>query len=142
MFFKAAALVPRVKSSDFKLELKGRFCHGEQTKLRARRVDQGLGKRHARRCRGVSGLWGTLKEGFASSSAIAKAQLDPSTNELIEAEIADLETSEGRSAVQEALRREGYSGRHCEGLGHQCVVHSPLSKRRDIVVESVVLKRA
>jgi len=56
-----------------------------------------------------SGLWGTLKEGFASSSEIAKAQLDPGTNELIKAAIADLETSEGRSSVQEALRK-GFAG--------------------------------
>jgi len=56
-----------------------------------------------------SGLWGTLKEGFASSSEIARAQLDPGTNELIKAAIADLETSEGRSSVQEALRK-GFAG--------------------------------
>ena len=56
-----------------------------------------------------SGLWGTLKEGFASSSEIAKAQLHPGTNELIKAAIADLETSEGRSSVQEALRK-GFAG--------------------------------
>jgi hypothetical protein len=52
-----------------------------------------------------SGLWGTLKEAFASSSAIAASKRDPGTNELIKAAIADLETSEGRSAVQEALRK-------------------------------------
>jgi len=53
-----------------------------------------------------SGLWGMLKEGFASSMAIAKTKLDPGANELIKAAIADLETSEGRSAVQEALRKD------------------------------------
>jgi len=56
-----------------------------------------------------SGLWGTLKEAFASSSALAASKLDPGTNELIKAAIADLETSEGRSAVQEALRK-GFTG--------------------------------
>ena len=56
-----------------------------------------------------SGLWGTIKEGFASSSEIAKAQLDPGTNELIKAAIADLETSEGRASVKEALQK-GYLG--------------------------------
>jgi hypothetical protein len=56
-----------------------------------------------------SGLWGTLKEGFASSSVIAKSKLDPGANELIKAAIADLETSEGRSAVQEGLR-QGFAG--------------------------------
>ena len=54
-------------------------------------------------------MWGTIKEGFASSSEIAKAQLDPGTNELIKAAIADLETSEGRVSVKEALQK-GYSG--------------------------------
>jgi hypothetical protein len=51
-----------------------------------------------------SGLWGTLKEAAASSSAIATAKLDAGSNELIKAVIADIETSEGRSALQSALR--------------------------------------
>jgi hypothetical protein len=38
--------------------------------------------------------------------AIAKTKLDPGVNELVKAAIADLETSEGRSAVQEALRKD------------------------------------
>ena len=53
-----------------------------------------------------SGLWGMLKEGLAGSRAIAKTKLDPGANELVKAAIADLETSEGRSAVQEALRKD------------------------------------
>ena len=57
-----------------------------------------------------SGLWGTIKEGFASSSEIAKAQLDPSANELIKAAIADLETSEGRASVKEEALQKGYLG--------------------------------
>ena len=51
-----------------------------------------------------SGLWGTLKEAAASSSAIATAKLDAGSNELIKAVIAAIETSEGRSALQKALR--------------------------------------
>jgi hypothetical protein len=51
-----------------------------------------------------SGLWGTLKEALASRSALAASKLDPTSNELVKAAIADLETSEGRSAVQESLR--------------------------------------
>jgi hypothetical protein len=50
-----------------------------------------------------SGLWGTLKEAFASRSALAASKLDPSSNDLVKEAIADLETSEGRSAVQETL---------------------------------------
>lgn len=49
-----------------------------------------------------SGLWGTLKEAAASSSAIATAKLDAGSNELIKAVIAAIETSEGRSALQKA----------------------------------------
>jgi hypothetical protein len=51
-----------------------------------------------------SGLWGTLKEALASRSVLAASKLDPASNELIKAAIADLGTSEGRSAVQESLR--------------------------------------
>jgi hypothetical protein len=53
-----------------------------------------------------SGLWGTLKEAFASSSAVAAAKADAGSNDLIKAVIANLETSEGRSAIQEALRTQ------------------------------------
>jgi len=51
-----------------------------------------------------SGLWGALKEAFASSSALVAAKSDASSNELIKAIVADFETSEGRSTIQEALR--------------------------------------
>jgi hypothetical protein len=52
-----------------------------------------------------SGLWGTFKEAFASSSALAASKLDPSSSELIKAVIAEFETAQGRSAIQEALRK-------------------------------------
>lgn len=52
-----------------------------------------------------SGLWGLLKEAFASSSALAAAKLDAGSNELIKTIVADFETSEGRSVVQDALRK-------------------------------------
>lgn len=51
-----------------------------------------------------SGLWGALKEAIASGSALAAAKSDASSNELIKAVVADFETSEGRSFVQDALR--------------------------------------
>src|SRR6478736_5816001 len=50
-----------------------------------------------------SGLWGSLKEAFASSSALAEAKLDSGSNELVKAVVADFET-EGRKAVQDGLR--------------------------------------
>jgi hypothetical protein len=52
-----------------------------------------------------SGLFGTLKEAFASSSALAAAKTNAGSNELIKAVVADFETKEGRSSVQEALRQ-------------------------------------
>ena len=52
-----------------------------------------------------SGVWGSLKEAFASSSALASAKLDPGSNELIRAVAADFETAEGRSDLQKALRQ-------------------------------------
>jgi hypothetical protein len=52
-----------------------------------------------------SGLWGALKEAFASSSALAAAKSDPASSELVKAVVADFETKEGRVAVQEALRK-------------------------------------
>ena len=51
-----------------------------------------------------SGLWGSLKEAFASSSALAEAKLDSGSNELVKAVVADFETPEGRKAVQDGLR--------------------------------------
>ena len=52
-----------------------------------------------------SGLWGALKEAFASSSALAAAKSNAGSNELIKAVVAEFETKEGRAAVQEALRQ-------------------------------------
>jgi membrane-bound lytic murein transglycosylase B len=52
-----------------------------------------------------SGLFGALKEAFASSSALVAAKSNPSSGELIKAVVADFETKEGRSSVQEALRK-------------------------------------
>ena len=56
-----------------------------------------------------SGLWGLVKEGFASTSALAAAKLDAHSNELVKAVVADFETPEGRSTVQNALR-ERFTG--------------------------------
>ena len=58
-----------------------------------------------------SGLWGTLKEGFASSSALKAAKVDANSNELILAAVAEFETSQGRSDIQQALR-ERFAGAH------------------------------
>ena len=52
-----------------------------------------------------SGLWGSLKEAFATSSALASAKLDADSNELVRAVVADFETAEARSDLQKALRQ-------------------------------------
>ena len=52
-----------------------------------------------------SGLWGLVKEGFASSSALAAAKSDAGSSELIKGVVAEYETSEGRSSVQDAMRK-------------------------------------
>jgi hypothetical protein len=51
-----------------------------------------------------NGLWGALKEAFATSSALAASKLDPASNALVRAAVVDFETSQGRSNVQKALR--------------------------------------
>lgn len=48
-----------------------------------------------------SGLWGLLKESFAGGTALAKANNDPGTNELIKALVADFASAEGSAARDE-----------------------------------------
>src|SRR5262245_19784271 len=53
-----------------------------------------------------SGLWGLLKEGFAGGSVLAKAKVDPQTNSLIKAIVAEFETAEGRSAARDGVKQK------------------------------------
>src|SRR5688572_23773199 len=53
-----------------------------------------------------SGLWGMLQEGLASGRALVEAKSDPASNDLVKATVADLETSEGRSAAREGIRAQ------------------------------------
>jgi hypothetical protein len=53
-----------------------------------------------------SGLWGTMKEGMASGYAVLEAKRDAGANELARALVADMETSEGRSAAQDELKAQ------------------------------------
>lgn len=52
-----------------------------------------------------SGLWGTLKEAFVSRSAMGASNLGTRPNELVKAAIADFETREVRSVVEDALHK-------------------------------------
>ena len=73
-----------------------------------------------------SGLWGALKEAFASSSALAAAKSNTSSSELIKAVIADFETKEGRASIQEALRQ------HLAGAKPADVVQRSLANLREV----------
>lgn len=53
-----------------------------------------------------SGLWGTLKEGMASASALMAAKKDTGAANLIKAIVAELETSEGRTLAREAFKSQ------------------------------------
>jgi hypothetical protein len=51
-----------------------------------------------------SGLWGLLKESFASGKALAKVKLADSGNPLIRSVVADFDTSEGSSSARDGLK--------------------------------------
>jgi hypothetical protein len=53
-----------------------------------------------------SGLWGTLKEGMASASALMDARKDIGAANLIKAVVAELETSEGRTMARESIKSQ------------------------------------
>jgi hypothetical protein len=52
-----------------------------------------------------SGLWGLLKETFASGRALMEAKSSASANELSKAVIADLESADGRANAQEFVKQ-------------------------------------
>ena len=51
-----------------------------------------------------SGLWGLLKETFASGRALIEVKSNPNASELSKAVVSDMENSEGRSAAQEFVK--------------------------------------
>jgi hypothetical protein len=53
-----------------------------------------------------NGLWGIMKEGMASGRALLDAKNDPGASELTKALVAEIETSDGRSAARDALKSE------------------------------------
>lgn len=72
-----------------------------------------------------SGLWGTLKEAFASRSALAASKFVVSS-ELIRAVLADLETSEARSVVQDAVNRQ------VTGVSSTEIVHRSIAVLKEV----------
>ena len=53
-----------------------------------------------------SGLWGLLKEGFASSSELVKAKMTPGANPLVKAVVADFESAQGRATARDGLQEK------------------------------------
>src|SRR3974390_1242936 len=53
-----------------------------------------------------SGLWGLLKESFASGSELVKAKMDPGTNPLIKAVVTDFESAPGRATARDGLKEK------------------------------------
>jgi hypothetical protein len=53
-----------------------------------------------------SGLWGLMKEGFASARALVEAKADAGASELVKAVVADFETSEGRTIARDSIKAE------------------------------------
>jgi hypothetical protein len=53
-----------------------------------------------------SGLFGTLKEGFAGANALLAARKDDGANAIVKAIVADFDTSEGRAAAREGIRAD------------------------------------
>jgi hypothetical protein len=53
-----------------------------------------------------SGLWGLLKESFAAGKELMTAKMDPKSNPLIKAVIADFETPQGRSIARDGLKAQ------------------------------------
>jgi hypothetical protein len=51
-----------------------------------------------------SGLWGLLKGSFAEGNALMTAKMDPGTDALIKAVVADFETADGRSTARDGIK--------------------------------------
>jgi len=51
-----------------------------------------------------SGLWGMLKESMASTGAMLETRNDPESTGLVQAVIADFQTSDGRTAAREEIK--------------------------------------
>ena len=67
-----------------------------------------------------SGLWGLLKESFASGNALLTAKIDPGSDALIKAVVADFETAEGRSIARDGLR-EKFTGSKPAEIRAKCI---------------------
>src|SRR5262245_64277806 len=53
-----------------------------------------------------SGLWGMLKESFASGTELARARMDAAANPLVRAVVEDFGTAEGRTITRDGLKEK------------------------------------
>jgi hypothetical protein len=67
-----------------------------------------------------SGLWGMLKESFASGRTLLEAKSTAGDNALVKAIVADLETSEGRSSAQ-AFVKQRLQGAKADDLKQRAI---------------------
>lgn len=67
-----------------------------------------------------SGLWGLLKESFASGTLLAKAKMDTGSNPLIKAVVDDFATGEGRATSRDGLK-EKLGGRKPAEVKTACI---------------------
>jgi hypothetical protein len=67
-----------------------------------------------------SGLWGLLKETFASGSELVRAKMDAGSNALVKAVVADFETAEGRSISRDGVK-EKLSGSKQPEIKAKCI---------------------
>lgn len=51
-----------------------------------------------------SGLWGLMQEGMANGRALLEAKSDPTASTLVKDIVADMATSEGRTAAREGMK--------------------------------------
>ena len=61
-----------------------------------------------------SGLWGLLKEAFASGNDLVRAKLDAGSNALVKAVAADFETAQGRSIARDGVKEKLAGSKHSE----------------------------
>jgi hypothetical protein len=76
-----------------------------------------------------SGLWGTLKESFATGGALAKIKADAAANPLIKAIVADYDSAEGRGIARDGLKARlsggkaaGITAKAVAGLGEASAI--------------------
>jgi len=66
------------------------------------------------------GLWGLLKESFASGTDLAKARMNPGSNALVKALVADFGTAEGRSVACDGLK-DKFTGSNPADIKTKCI---------------------